>query len=374
MLSITSSSMSSLLVLFTVSTFTFAIVYFQECIIQSLTLKCNRLLAAPPKEKKIIVKKVEVALEHLKVVDTPQGNVDKSEDEVIKIEEHKLEDGDTDNLQKSVDQVGLERKHEGSNDTTPTKPGTPTRTILKTPTSSRKRRVELPDTPISTRKRVKNTLIRIAEEVDNRSNEPEKKMVVDDVESEVNSVGEVKPEASKDDSVQEDCKDIIFNAPEPSEELVAYVPGLEGEGPRTGEEKKNDNDLLKDSNVNMEKQDNEPVKKSADDSYDEGKELEKWLEEERKMETSSGGEEEDQESHVDLDLEWRLRAWPLPLPSLLPPTPPSSPLLWEEDPRIRLRYGRSHSFVIILAITRSCHPLHHPHCPYEDHPRCLLTT
>ena len=51
---------------------------------------------------------------------------------------------------------------------TPTKTGcsTPTRSILKTPTSGRKRRVEVSDTPASTRKRVKKTLIRIAEEVD----------------------------------------------------------------------------------------------------------------------------------------------------------------------------------------------------------------
>ena len=51
---------------------------------------------------------------------------------------------------------------------TPTKAGcgTPTRSILKTPSSGRKRRQEVPDTPASTRKRVKKTLIRIAEEVD----------------------------------------------------------------------------------------------------------------------------------------------------------------------------------------------------------------
>merc|ERR1719309_306975 len=40
---------------------------------------------------------------------------------------------------------------------------TPTKSILKTPTSRGKRKVE-PDTPASTRKRVKKTLIRIAEE------------------------------------------------------------------------------------------------------------------------------------------------------------------------------------------------------------------
>lgn len=52
---------------------------------------------------------------------------------------------------------------------TPTKSnsGTPVKGILKTPTSQRKRRVE-PDTPASTRKRVKKTLIRIAEEAETR--------------------------------------------------------------------------------------------------------------------------------------------------------------------------------------------------------------
>ena len=326
--------------------------------IEALTLKCNRLIAATPKEKKIIVKKVEAALEHLKVVETPQ---DKSEEEEAKVEEQKL-DGDTDNLQKSLDQVDTKIKVEGqiSNHTTPTKPScsTPTRSILKTPTSSRKRRLEVldtptstrkrrlevSDTPTSTRKRVKNTLIRIAEGVDTQEQFKANAMIVDEVESEIKSAVEVKPEAIKEETVPEVIKDTKFTVPEPKEHLLTDVSGLEVEESRT-EEGKTD-ELSEDPvEVNMEEQ--EPAKKSADDSYDEGKELEKWLEEERKMGPSSGSEEEDQERHVDLDLEWRLRAWPLPLPSLLPPSPPSSPLLWEADPRIRLRLGH-------------CHPPRHP--------------
>lgn len=52
---------------------------------------------------------------------------------------------------------------------TPTKSNssTPTKGILKTPTSGKKRRIE-PETPNSTRKKVKKTLIRIAEEAETR--------------------------------------------------------------------------------------------------------------------------------------------------------------------------------------------------------------
>ena len=118
--------------------------------------------------------------------------------------------------------------------------------------------MELPDTPESTRKRVKNTLIRVTEEVDTQqecgsSNEPKNKKVVDDVQGEVDSVVEIKPEAVKDDCVSEAVKDIISTAPESSEELVVDISRLDGERPRTGEGKKDNVELLEDPKFNVEK-------------------------------------------------------------------------------------------------------------------------
>ena len=57
----------------------------KEGIIQGLTLKCNRLLNASLKEEeRIILKKVGVASEHFRAVETLKGSGNKSEDQVIK--------------------------------------------------------------------------------------------------------------------------------------------------------------------------------------------------------------------------------------------------------------------------------------------------
>ena len=101
---------------------------------------------------------------------------------------------------------------------------------------------------------------------------------------------DVTPEALNEDTVAS-FEDIVAK---PSDKIEARVFGQEVERSVTGKENGSVIELSQNTvEVDIVKLVKTPVEEFVNDSYDEGKELENWLEEERKMEFNIGGQEKE---------------------------------------------------------------------------------
>ena len=168
-------------------------------------------------------------------------------------------------------------------------------------------------------------------------NEPvHKKTANSDEDDDIRCVLEVVP---KEVQIKEALKLMITQAPTVVEKVAEQVPM----------EEDSLLDLTLSENVQVKKTNIDEVEtetKSADDSYDEGKELEKWLEEDLKTEAKTANSSETEPKHVNLEIKWKLRKWPK-VPEILKEQSFSSstllsslnPLHFEVDPRLRKKFN-----------------------------------